>query len=151
MLIGEGMVRIFQSFLFFLMFVFFSGCSTGVFNSVSTGSNKTSVEKKEALYRKVIPQEAKKMMTEIADYIILDVREREEYSGGHIKGASSFPLKSINEDTARKSIGSNKDRVVFVYCQGGFRSKKAADMLVRMGYSNVWDLGGIVDWSDELE
>jgi len=92
-------------------------------------------------YKSISQQEAKQMM-DSGNVLVLDVREQDEYSTGHIGGAVLFPLGTINADTAAKVIPS-KDAAVLVYCRSGNRSKKASAALAKLGYTNVYEIGGI--------
>lgn len=100
----------------------------------------------ETAYKKITPQEAQIMMSD--DVIILDVRTQEEYDSGHIKNAILLPDHEIKEKTG--SIIADKSQTVLVYCRTGIRSEAAAKELIRMGYTNVFDFGGIVDWTGEI-
>ena len=94
-------------------------------------------------YEQISPQEAKKRMDTEEDVIILDVRTQEEYDSGHIKNAVCLP----NEDILSKpDILPDKGRQILVYCRSGNRSKQAAQKLADMGYENVLEFGGILDW-----
>jgi len=83
------------------------------------------------------------------DIIIVDVRTLEEYNQEHIKNAILLPLDSIGENTA--TVIPYKDDIYFVYCRSGNRSATASLQLVEMGYKNIYDLGGILDWPYEKE
>lgn len=104
----------------------------------------------EAVYQKLTPAEAKAMMEEHEGAVILDVREREEYDELHIPGAALLPVDSIAEDTAAGAIPA-KDSLVLIYCRSGRRSEIAANALLELGYTNVYDFGGILDWPYETE
>ena len=94
-------------------------------------------------YEQISPQEAKKRMDNEDDVIILDVRTQEEYDSGHIKNAVCLP----NEDIlSEPDILPDKGQQILVYCRSGNRSKQAAQKLVDMGYENVLEFGGILDW-----
>ena len=94
-------------------------------------------------YEQISPQEAKKRMDNEEDVIILDVRTQEEYDSGHIKNAVCLP----NEDIlSEPDILPDKGRQIMVYCRSGNRSKQAAQKLADMGYENVLEFGGILDW-----
>ena len=80
--------------------------------------------------------------------IILDVRTEEDFSSGHIKGAILIPYDEI--ETKCDSILTDKERLILVYCRSGRRSKIAAEKLVELGYSNVKEFGGIIDWNYEI-
>ena len=112
-----------------------------------TGCGKS--EEKSLTYTQITQEEAKKMMDE-QDVIILDVRELDEYNSGHILNAVLLPVGTINEETAA-SVIPTKDTVVLVYCRSGNRSKTASDALVQLGYTNVYEFGGINTWQYEVE
>ena len=100
-------------------------------------------------YEKISPSQAKERL-EAGDVTLLDVREREEYDAGHIPGAKLLPLGNIDGDAAAAAIGG-KDRQVMVYCRSGVRSRQAAAALAQLGYTRVYDLGGILAWPYEVE
>ena len=95
-------------------------------------------------YRKIPPEEARAMMTQSSNYILLDVRTEAEYREERIAGAVLIPHNVI-ENRAVAEL-PNKNQLIFVYCQAGVRSEIAARALVGLGYSNVYDFGGILDW-----
>ena len=97
----------------------------------------------------ITPEEAKSIMDSQEGYIILDVREQEEYDQGHIPGAILIPYTQIEEAAADQL--PEKDQLILVYCRSGRRSKIAADTLVQMGYTNIKEFGGIIDWPYEVE
>ena len=97
-----------------------------------------------------ITQEAAKEMMDTEEVIILDVREQDEYDSGHIPGAVLLPVGTIDEDTAAEVI-PEKDSTVLVYCRSGNRSKTASSTLVELGYTNVYEFGGINTWPYETE
>ncbi len=99
-------------------------------------------------YTKISQEEAKEMM-DAGEVLILDVREQEEYDGGHIPGAVLLPLGSINEETAAAVI-PEKETVVLVYCRSGNRSKKAAKALAELGYTGIYEFGGISTWPYDI-
>ena len=100
-------------------------------------------------YRQISQEEAKTMM-DTQDVIILDVREQEEYDSGHIPGAVLLPVGTISEKTAAAVI-PEKDSVVLVYCRSGNRSKTASAALAELGYTGVYEFGGINTWPYETE
>ena len=93
----------------------------------------------ETSYRQISMEEAVTMMEEETGYIILDVRTAQEYSEKHIPGAINI---------ANESIGT-KDQLILVYCRSGNRSKQASEKLVKLGYTNIVEFGGINDWTGE--
>jgi rhodanese-related sulfurtransferase len=98
-------------------------------------------------YRQISMAEAIAMMEEKSDYIILDVRTASEFDGGHIPGAINIPNESIGTDAIPQLPG--KDQLIFVYCRSGNRSKQASEKLVKLGYTNIVEFGGIIDWPGE--
>lgn len=108
-------------------------------------------ERKETLgYQQITAEEAKTMMNELDDEIILDVREIDEYCAGHILDAVLFPVDAIDEETAKEVIPA-KDTVVLIYCRSGNRSKTASSTLAALGYTEIYEFGGIQDWPYETE
>ena len=100
-----------------------------------------------ATYEQISGVEAKVLMDSESGYIILDVREQYEYDEGHISGAILIPYGEI-ADRAEKEL-PDKDQLILVYCRSGRRSKIAAEELVKLGYTNVKEFGGIIDWEYE--
>ncbi len=99
--------------------------------------------------RLITPEEAKQRLASEQGIVLLDVREPDEYAEGHIAGSVLLPLGDI---TAKVEVTvPDKDTVVFVYCRSGRRSALAADELVKLGYTQVFDLGGIIDWPYGVE
>ena len=101
-----------------------------------------------ATYDQISGAEAKALMDSESGYIILDVREQYEYNEGHIPGAILIPYGEI-ADRAEKEL-PDKDQLILVYCRSGRRSKIAAEELVKLGYTNVKEFGGIIDWEYEI-
>ena len=99
-------------------------------------------------YTKLTPEEAKKRLDSEKGIILLDVREPDEYAQGHIKNSTLFPLGTIEADASAKL--TDKNATIFVYCRSGRRSALAADALVKLGYTKVFDFGGIIDWPYEV-
>ena len=97
-----------------------------------------------------ITQEAAKEMMDTQEVIVLDVREQSEYDSGHIPGAVLLPVGSIDEETAAAVI-PEKNSTVLVYCRSGNRSKTASSTLAGLGYTNIYEFGGISTWPYELE
>ena len=100
-------------------------------------------------YQQITQEEAKEMM-DTQEVIILDVREQDEYDSGHIPGAVLLPVGSIDEDTAAEVI-PEKDSTVLVYCRSGNRSKTASAALAELGYTDIYEFGGINTWPYETE
>ena len=101
------------------------------------------------MYEQITPQEAKKIMDSGEKHIILDTREQDEYDEGHIKGAILIPYTEI--DNKAEEMLPDKDALILVYCRSGRRSKIAAESLSKIGYTNVKEFGGIIDWKGEIE
>ena len=100
-----------------------------------------------ATYEQISGAEAKALMDSESGYIILDAREQYEYDEGHIPGAILIPYDKI-ADRAEKEL-HDKNQLILVYCRSGRRSKIAAEELVKLGYTNVKEFGGIIDWEYE--
>ena len=96
-------------------------------------------------YHKLSFRQAHELMQREADYCFFDVREDEEYATGHADGAVLFPLDSIDEETAADMIPET-DTPVLLYCRSGARSYQAARRLSELGYTRVYDLGGLNGW-----
>ena len=99
-------------------------------------------------YEQITAQEAKTIMDSETDYIIIDARTQEEFAEGHIENAILIPEYEI-KDRAEKEL-PDKDALILVYCRSGRRSKIASEELVRLGYTNVKEFGGIIDWPYEI-
>ncbi|MCD4715008.1 MAG: rhodanese-like domain-containing protein [Clostridiales bacterium] len=91
---------------------------------------------------------AMEMMSSGDDFILVDVRTQEEYDEGHIEGALLLPLDQL--ETLSEEQLTDKDATILVYCRSGNRSAQASQLLVDLGYQNVYDFGGIVDWPGEI-
>ena len=100
-------------------------------------------------YRQISMDKAVKMMQDEKNYIILDVRRPDEYAEGHIPGAINVPNEEIG--TAEISKLPDKSQLILVYCRSGRRSKEASEKLARLGYTNIVEFGGILDWKGEIE
>lgn len=98
-------------------------------------------------YTSISASEAKALMDSESDYIILDVRTEKEFADGHIPDAILIPDYEI-EERAENEL-TDKNQLILVYCRSGRRSKTAAEKLAAMGYSNVKEFGGIIDWGYE--
>ena len=114
-----------------------------------TACAHTKENDQEAAYMNITAEEAKAIMDIEEDYIILDVRTQEEYDQGHIPGA----IVISHEEIAGKAeeVLTDKDQLILVYCRSGRRSKIAAEALVELGYTNIKEFGGIIDWPYEVE
>ena len=99
-------------------------------------------------YRQISMDEAVTMMAEETGYIILDVRRADEFAEGHIPGAINVANESIGTDEIPEL--PDKKQLIMVYCRSGRRSKEAAEKLVKLGYTNIVEFGGILDWKGEI-
>ena len=104
-------------------------------------------QSEESAYRQVNAEEAATMMEEESSYIILDVRTAEEYSEKHIPGAINIPNETIGTEDIPEL--PDKEQLILVYCRSGNRSKQASEKLVKLGYTNIVEFGGINDWTGE--
>lgn len=102
-----------------------------------------------AVYVNITAEEAKQIMDTEEGYIILDARTQEEYDEGHIPGAIVISHEEITEKA--EEVLTDKDQLILVYCRSGRRSKLAAEALVELGYTNIKEFGGIIDWPYEVE
>ncbi len=118
----------------------FTGCSHGSSDSSESGGQA---------YRQASAEEAKALMEEQGDYVILDVRTKSEYDEGHIPGAVLLPHDQV-KDEAEKMLPT-KDELILVYCRSGNRSKQASQAFVDLGYTNVVEFGGINSWPYDIE
>ena len=99
---------------------------------------------KSSTYEQITAEQAKTIMDTEKDYVIIDARTEEEFAEGHIENAILIPEYEI-KDRAQKEL-SDKEQLILVYCRSGRRSKIASDELVKLGYTNVKEFGGIIDW-----
>ena len=120
-----------------------------IFVVIGLGGCMKVVEENKIVYKTITQVEAKEIIDTTSEYIILDVRTLEEYNTGHIPNAINIPNEVILEKA--ESILTDKEQVILVYCRSGRRSKEAASKLVELGYSNVLEFGGIIDWKYEIE
>ena len=117
--------------------------STLLFTGCASGHNETTNS-----YRQITMDEAVTMMKEESGYIILDVRRPDEFTDGHIPNAINVPNESIGTSDIPEL--PNKDQLIMVYCRSGRRSKEAAEKLTKLGYTNIVEFGGILDWKGEI-
>ena len=117
--------------------------------SVFLAGKLTGGENQVAEYTSITMEDAKQIFQEKGDYLIVDVRRADEFAEGHIPGA----INIANEDilSAEPAELPDKDQVIYVYCRSGNRSKQASAKLATMGYTNIVECGGILDWTGEVE
>ena len=113
-----------------------------LFTGCASSNNQTNT------YRQISMDEAVTMMAQETGYIILDVRRADEFAAGHIPSAINVANESIGTDEIPEL--PDKDQLILVYCRSGRRSKEAAEKLVKLGYTNVVEFGGILDWKGEI-
>ena len=114
-----------------------------------TACGQNRENNREAVYVNITAQQAKEIMDTEKGYVILDTRTQEEYDEGHIPGAILIPYDEILEKA--ESVLTEKDQLILVYCRSGRRSKLASEDLVKLGYTNIKEFGGIIDWPYEVE
>ena len=115
--------------------------STLLFTGCASSNNQANT------YRSITMDDAVTMMAQETGYIILDVRRPDEYAAGHIPNAINVPNESIG--TSGIPELPDKNQLIMVYCRSGRRSKEASEKLVKLGYKNVVEFGGILDWKGE--
>lgn len=113
------------------------------------GCGRADKSNQGAEYMNITAEEAKHIMDDTEGFLILDVRTQEEYDEGHIPGAVVLPHTEV-EARAEAEL-PDKEQVILVYCRSGRRSKLAAQALAELGYTNVKEFGGILDWPYEVE
>ena len=134
--------------------IFLTACgdatSIGIIGGADGPTSIIIAEKGEkTMYEQITPIDAKKIMDSGEEHIILDTREQDEFDEGHIPGAILIPYTEI-ENKAEEML-PEKDAQILVYCRSGRRSKIAAEALSKLGYTNVKEFGGIIDWPYEVE
>ncbi|MBR5485273.1 MAG: rhodanese-like domain-containing protein [Oscillospiraceae bacterium] len=137
------------AFIFALAFSLLAGCGAQA-NGADANVNDNVNVKSNNSYIQISQQQAKEIMDKQPDAVVLDVREQHEYDEKHIVNAVLLPLGTINEENAAKTIPS-KETVVLVYCRSGNRSKTASSLLAELGYTQVYEFGGIKDWQYDTE
>ena len=114
-----------------------------------TACGQDKENKQEAVYMNITAEQAKEIMDSEGNYIILDTRTQEEYDESRIPGAILIPHDQVKEKA--ESMLTDKSQLILVYCRSGRRSKLAAEDLVKLGYTNIKEFGGIIDWPYEVE
>ena len=118
-------------------------CLTGCNAGISKESATTAMTG----YKQISQDEAKDMMARDDGHIIVDVRRQDEYDAGHIPGAILIPNESIDKERPKEL--PDLDQIILVYCRSGRRSKEASEKLAKMGYTNIYEFGGIITWPGE--
>ncbi len=114
-----------------------------------TACGQENENKQEAVYVNITAAEAKEIMDSQEGYVILDTRTQEEYDESHIPGAILIPHDEITQKA--EGVLTDKNQMILVYCRSGRRSKLAAEDLAKLGYTNIKEFGGIIDWPYEVE
>lgn len=109
----------------------------------------TQPEGSTSVFQKIDSEAALKLMSEVSDYRLIDVRTKEEFDDGHIKGAELMPLDEL-ESLAKDKL-TDLDQTIILYCRSGNRSGQASELLKNLGYTKIYDLGGIIDWTGDIE
>ena len=120
-----------------------------IFLTACGNNSPENTEGEKAMFEQITPQEAKKIMDSGEEHIILDVREQDEFDEGHIPRAILISYTEI-ENKAEEML-LDKDAQILVYCRSGRRSKIASESLSKLGYTNIKEFGGIIDWPYEVE
>ncbi len=134
--------------LVLVLFLFgLGGCGDGEARENTTENSVSEVTDSVNGYEQITAEKAKEIMDSQTDYVLLDVRTEEEFAEGHIEGAALIPDYEISQ-RAEEEL-RDKQQLILVYCRSGRRSKIAAEALVGLGYTNVKEFGGIIDWPYE--
>ena len=130
--------------------ILIAGIVVGVIAVAAVGIKQhVTADQEGAEYTSITMEDAKEIFQEKGDYLIVDVRRADEFAEGHIQGA----INIANEDIVSSEPAElpDKDQVIYVYCRSGNRSKQASEKLAAMGYTNIVEFGGILDWTGEVE
>lgn len=130
--------------------ILIAGIVVGVIAVAAVGINQhVTADQEGAEYTSITMEDAKEIFQEKGDFLIVDVRRADEFAEGHIPGA----INIANEDIVSSEPAElpDKDQVIYVYCRSGNRSKQASEKLAAMGYTNIVEFGGILDWTGEVE
>lgn len=134
--------------IYILSAIVFLGVLSGCGNKNITDDKENSTVPKASGFTNITPEEAKRRLDSEKNIILIDVRTNEEYETGHITSAVLIPVDRLEQEANSKL--QNKDTPIFVYCRSGSRSTAAANILVKQGYKNVYNLGGIINWPYEV-
>lgn len=134
-LLFECKVKIMKKILYMLMIVLLISCADNKQNEITVN--------------KITSDQALEDFNSKKGYIIVDVRTRQEFDEAHIPGAINIPNEEIIDTKPEELPDLNQD--IYIYCRSGNRSNQAAIKLIRMGYTNIYDFGGIIDWKGDIE
>ena len=146
-------MKVLLAILSALMCMLLAGCgdakSIGIIGGADGPTSILITEGENSImYKQITPQDAKQIMDTTEGYVVLDVREQEEFDAGHIPGAVLIPYTEITQKA--ESVLADKEQTILVYCRSGRRSKIAALALSELGYTDVQEFGGIMDWPYEV-
>ena len=125
-----------------LMMIFLGGCALKPLKPDGDGMVR------DGGYRQISQEEAKEMMSRDDGHIVVDVRREDEYAEGHIPGAVLVPNESTGSEKPEQL--PDYDQTILIYCRSGNRSKQAAEKLVALGYTKIYEFGGIIDWTGDI-
>ena len=141
--------RLFSLLLASVLLISFGGCKAKEEAPLNTEAPTTkTTEMINMTYEQISQDEAKRIMDTESDYIIIDARTQEEFDEGHIENAILIPEYEIQEKAPE--LIPDKNALILVYCRSGRRSKIASEALAELGYTNVKEFGGIIDWEYEI-
>lgn len=133
--------------------IFLTACNSASIGIIGGADGPTSIivadKGDKAMYEQITLEEAKVIMDSGEEHIVLDAREQDEYDSGHIPNAILIPYTEI--DNKAEEVLPDKDKLILVYCRSGRRSKIASESLAKLGYTNVKEFGGIIDWKYDIE
>ena len=134
--------------VFAVLCMLLTACRNGASSSESAQSEVQTITASAAVYQQITQEKAKEMMQAEDGHIIVDVRRQDEYDSGHIPGAILIPNESIGTEQPKEL--PDLEQVILIYCRSGRRSKEASQKLADMGYTNIYEFGGIIDWTGEV-
>ena len=143
-------MRMKTSFVIFAsLCMLLSACGNRISSSENVQSEvQTTTVAGTMTYQQITQEEAKEMMKADDGHIIVDVRRQDEYDSGHIPDAILIPNESIGTEKPKEL--SDLDQIILIYCRSGRRSKEASQKLADMGYTHIYEFGGIIDWTGEV-
>jgi phage shock protein E len=132
----EGLCKKFFFLPMILLMVFLSACNQEVATE--------NPQRTRASYKTISPKQAKERLDSNENVLLLDVRTQAEFEDSHVPGSILIPVDQLRNKA--ETILTNKDTPIFVICRSGSRSKTATRTLLSLGYQDVYDLGGILNW-----
>ena len=135
--------------VFVVLCMLLTACGNGASSSESAQSEvQTTTASAAAAYQQITQEKAKEMMQADDGHIIVDVRRQDEYDSGHIPGSILIPNESIGTEQPKEL--PDLDQIILIYCRSGRHSKEASQKLADMGYTHIYEFGGIIDWTGEI-